>query len=100
MTNNPESEVSEAQIAVHWREEDYYQPPQQFVAQANAADLHLRAILGDKFPECFADMISSPGMKDGTTLDIDSSGGGSLVANNASYNCVDGTRRRGRTRPR
>ncbi len=33
-----ESQVSEAQIAVHWREEDYIQPPPQFVAQANAGD--------------------------------------------------------------
>ena len=31
-----ESEVSEAQIAVHWREEAYYEPPPSFVAQANA----------------------------------------------------------------
>ena len=31
MTESPETEVSESQIAVHWREEDYYQPPPQFV---------------------------------------------------------------------
>ena len=31
-----EASVSEAQIAVHWREEEYYQPPATFVAQANA----------------------------------------------------------------
>ena len=30
--------VSEAQIAVHWREEEYYPPPEAFVAQANASD--------------------------------------------------------------
>ena len=29
--------VSEAQIAVHWREEEYYPPPEAFVAQANAS---------------------------------------------------------------
>ena len=32
------AQVSEAQIAVHWREEEYYQPPPEFVEQANAAD--------------------------------------------------------------
>jgi len=26
-----EAEVSEAQIAVHWREEEYYQPPARFI---------------------------------------------------------------------
>lgn len=29
------SEVSEAQIAVHWKEEDYYDPSEKFKAQAN-----------------------------------------------------------------
>jgi len=33
-----EPEVSEAQIAVHWREEEYIQPPPRFVGQANAHD--------------------------------------------------------------
>ena len=33
-----EAQVSEAQIAVHWREEQYYPPPPSFVAQANAHD--------------------------------------------------------------
>ena len=30
--------TSEAQIAVHWREEEYYPPPPSFVAQANGDD--------------------------------------------------------------
>ena len=46
-----EAKVSEAQIAVHWREEEYYPPPPKFVEQANAND---RAIFEwfteDKFP--------------------------------------------------
>ena len=29
-------EVSEAQIAAHWREEDYYRPPAAFIGQANS----------------------------------------------------------------
>src|SRR5512140_3591473 len=33
-----EAATSEAQIAVHWREEEVYPPPPSFVAQANAAD--------------------------------------------------------------
>ena len=33
-----EAELSEAQIAVHWREEEYYPPPEDFVKQANASD--------------------------------------------------------------
>ena len=30
--------LSEAQIAVHWREEEYFPPPETFKAQANAND--------------------------------------------------------------
>ncbi len=33
-----EAGLSEAQIAVHWREEEYYPPPKSFVEQANAND--------------------------------------------------------------
>ena len=32
------TEVSEAQIAVHWKEEEYYQPSERFKAQANVRD--------------------------------------------------------------
>ena len=35
-------DVSEAQIAVHWREEKYFYPPTGFVGQANAADPSIR----------------------------------------------------------
>ena len=31
-------ELSEAQIAVHWREEEYFYPPAKFIGQANASD--------------------------------------------------------------
>ena len=58
----PEAKVSEAQIAVHWREEERYPPPPKFVEQANAND---RAIFErfteDKFPGCFkeyADLLT------------------------------------------
>jgi acetyl-CoA synthetase len=98
MTESPDSEVdevSEAQIAVHWREEEYYEPPAAFVAQANANDPAIfDRFTEDKFPECFkeyADLLSwdEPWH---TTLDTSNPPfwkwftGGKL---NACYNCVD-----------
>jgi len=55
-------EVSEAEIAVHWQEEEYFQPPAQFIAQANMTDagIYKRFSL-EHFPECFkeyADLLS------------------------------------------
>ncbi len=38
MTEGPGPKVSESQIAVHWREEEYLYPPQKFIDQANAKD--------------------------------------------------------------
>jgi acetyl-CoA synthetase len=96
MTENPETpEVSESQIAVHWREEEYYPPPPKFVAQANANDpAILDRFTEDKFPDCFteyADMLHWDKRWD-TVLDTSNApfwkwfGGGRL---NACYNCVD-----------
>jgi acetyl-CoA synthetase len=95
MTESQEAQVSEAQIAVHWREEDYYQPPESFAAQANANDpAILERFSEDKFPDCFtayADMLSWDKKWD-TVLDTSNAPfwkwfvGGRL---NASYNCVD-----------
>jgi len=95
MTESQEEQVSEAQIAVHWREEDYYQPPESFAAQANANDpAILERFAEDKFPDCFtayADMLSWDKKWD-TVLDTSNAPfwkwfvGGRL---NASYNCVD-----------
>ncbi len=47
-------EVSEAQIAVHWQEEEYFYPSAQFISQANMtdADIYERFNL-ENFPECF-----------------------------------------------
>jgi acetyl-CoA synthetase len=90
-----ETEVSEAQIAVHWREEEYIQPPPAFIAQANANDpAILERFSEDKFPDCFveyADMLTWD-ERWHTTLDTSNPPfwkwfvGGKL---NASYNCVD-----------
>jgi acetyl-CoA synthetase len=89
------AQVSEAQIAVHWREEEYYYPPAKFIAQANAADPSLRERFSEKrFPECFkayADLLTWDTYWH-TTLDTSHPPfwkwfvGGRL---NASYNCVD-----------
>ncbi len=93
--NDETSESSEALIAVHWREESYYQPPATFVEQANASDPAIfEQFSEDKFPECFrayADLLDwyKPWH---TTLDTSNAPfwkwfvGGEL---NASYNCVD-----------
>jgi acetyl-CoA synthetase len=46
--------ASEAEIAVHWREEDYYPPPDDFVKQANANDPGiLRRFAPEQFPDCY-----------------------------------------------
>ena len=49
-------EPSEAQIAVHWREEEYIEPPTAFVEQANAPDASiLERFAEDRFPGCFTE---------------------------------------------
>jgi acetyl-CoA synthetase len=88
-------ETTEAQIAVHWREEEYYYPSSKFIGQANLTDPEvLRRFSEDNFPECFreyADMLSWDQYWH-TTLDTNDPPfwkwfvGGKL---NASYNCVD-----------
>ena len=88
-------ETSEAQIAVHWREEEYYYPSSKFIGQANLTDPDvLNRFSEEKFPECFreyADLLSWEEYWH-TTLDTNDPPfwkwfvGGKL---NASYNCVD-----------
>ena len=54
MAIEQEQQVSEAQIAVHWREEEYYYPPARFIGQANANDpAILDRFREENFPECF-----------------------------------------------
>ena len=89
------AQVSEAQIAVHWREEGYYYPPAKFIGQANAADPAIFERFSEEhFPECFkeyADLLTWDHYWH-TTLDTSNPPfwkwfvGGRL---NASYNCVD-----------
>src|SRR6266511_3379569 len=88
-------ELTEAQIAVHWKEEEYYPPSAKFIAQANGADpSRLERFAEANFPECFreyADLLTWDRYWH-TTLDTGNAPfwkwwvGGKL---NASYNCVD-----------
>ena len=48
------SKLTEAQIAVHWKEEGYFYPSKKFKAQANLADPAFVKKFSEKhFPECF-----------------------------------------------
>ncbi|HEY1522520.1 MAG TPA: acetate--CoA ligase [Solirubrobacteraceae bacterium] len=90
-----EEEYSENQIAVHWREEEYYQPPERFKEQANANDDSLlERFSSEHFPECFeeyAELLTWDTKWD-TLLDTSKPPffkwfvGGKL---NACVNCVD-----------
>ena len=92
---NDKTDVSEAQIAAHWKEEEFIFPTTGFVGQANMADPNVFERFGeDNYPECFreyADLLSWDQYWH-TTLDSSNPPffnwfvGGKL---NASYNCVD-----------
>ena len=87
--------ASEAEIAVHWKEEGLVHPSPEFIAQANMTDpgIYDRFSL-DNFPECFkeyADLLSWDKYWE-TTLDTSDAPCwkwfvGGLI--NACYNCVD-----------
>src|SRR6201989_3599889 len=48
--------LSEAQIAVHWREEEYFPPPPAFKEQANAGDeAILERFTEERFPDSFVE---------------------------------------------
>jgi acetyl-CoA synthetase len=90
-----EVSVSEAQIAVHWREEESYPPPEAFVAQANANDPSiLERFSEEHFPECFTEYAEMLTWDRKWDMILDTSNppfwkwfvGGRL---NASVNCVD-----------
>ena len=87
--------VSESQIAVHWREEEYFRPLPKFIGQANASDPSIFERFNEEhFPECFkeyADLLTWDHYWH-TMLDTSNPPfwkwfvGGRL---NACYNCVD-----------
>jgi acetyl-CoA synthetase len=88
-------ETSEAQIAVHWGEEDLYHPSAKFIAQANMTDesVYDRFSL-DNFPNCFKEYADLLDWYEYWHTILDTSDapcwkwfvGGKI---NASYNCVD-----------
>lgn len=90
-----ETELTEAEIAVHWKEEEYYTPSPKFIGQANLTDPSINERFSmENFPECFkeyADLLTWDRYWH-TTLDFAKPPfwkwfvGGKL---NVSYNCID-----------
>ncbi len=95
MTEKDITHVSEAQIAVHWQEEDYFYPSMQFIAQANMTDPAIYEKFSlDNFPNCYkayADLLEWDEYWH-TILDTSDAPcwkwfvGGRI---NASHNCID-----------
>jgi len=90
-----DTEVSEAQIAVHWQEEGYFSPPKEFIAQANLADKSVfKRFSLDKFPGYYKEFAALLDWYKKWDQLFDASNppfwrwfvGGKI---NASYNCVD-----------
>src|SRR5699024_5002878 len=90
-----EQETSAAQLEVHWREEEYFSPPQSFVDQANLTDASIFERFSlDNFPDYFteyADLLSWYKRWDQVLDDSKPPFyrwfvGGRI---NACYNCVD-----------
>jgi acetyl-CoA synthetase len=90
-----ESRLSEAEIAVHWKEEALYYPSPRFIGQANLTDPAVGERFAEKnFPECFREYAELLSWDKYWTTTLDTSKapfwkwfvGGKL---NVSYNCVD-----------
>jgi len=88
-------ELTEAQIAVHWKEEEYFYPTKEFKAQANLTDSSFIKKFSEKnFPKCFDAYANLLDWDRQWTKTLDTTNppfwkwfvGGKL---NASYNCVD-----------
>ncbi|WDP86653.1 MAG: acetate--CoA ligase [Desulfobacter sp.] len=88
-------ETTEAQIAVHWKEEEYYYPSSKFIGQANLTDPDIFERFSlDNFPDYFteyAELLTWYKYWD-EVLDASDAPcykwfkGGKI---NASYNCID-----------
>ncbi|MCH8169766.1 MAG: AMP-binding protein, partial [Bacteroidetes bacterium] len=90
-----ENELTEAQIAVHWKEEEYYEPTKSFLEQAIVKDESImERFKEENFPECFIEYAEMLDWYKKWDTVLDSSNppffkwftGGKL---NASYNCID-----------
>jgi acetyl-CoA synthetase len=88
-------ETSEAEIAVHWGEEEFYHPSTKFIAQANLTDSGIFERFSlDNFPNCFKEYADLLDWYEYWDEILDTSDapcwkwfkGGKI---NASYNCVD-----------
>jgi acetyl-CoA synthetase len=88
-------ETTEAQIAVHWKEEDYYYPSPKFIGQANLTDpaIYDRFSL-ENFPDYYTDFAEMLTWYKYWDEVLDTSDApcfkwfkGGLI--NASYNCID-----------
>jgi len=88
-------ETSEAQIAVHWQEEEYYYPSSQFIAQANLTDESVfERFRLENFPNCYKEYADMLDWYEYWHTILDTSDapcwkwfvGGKI---NACYNCVD-----------
>jgi len=95
MKTGKDERVSEAEIAVHWQEEEYFEPPVAFVKQANVADPAIyERFAPERFPACFAEYAELLDWYRRWDTVLDASRppfwrwfvGGRL---NASYNCID-----------
>jgi len=88
-------ETTEAQIAVHWKEESYYYPSTKFIAQANLTDEDVfKRFSLENFPDCFTEFAELLTWYKYWDEVLDSSDApcfkwfkGGLL--NASYNCID-----------
>ncbi|TMI20198.1 MAG: acetate--CoA ligase, partial [Betaproteobacteria bacterium] len=90
-----DTEVSEAQIAVHWQEENYFSAPKDFTAQANLTDKGVfKRFALEKFPGYYKEFAELLDWYKKWDKIFDGSKppfwrwfvGGKI---NASYNCVD-----------
>jgi acetyl-CoA synthetase len=95
MASQNQGETTEAQLAVHWKEEALIQPSPSFIAQANMADPGIFERFSEKnFPECYREYANLLDWYKPWTTTLDTSTppfwkwfvGGEL---NACYNCVD-----------
>ncbi|MBJ6727630.1 acetate--CoA ligase [Geomesophilobacter sediminis] len=95
MRTQKERGVSEAEIAVHWQEEEYYHPSESFIRQANEKDRSIyRRFEMARFPGCFAEYAELLDWYRHWDRVLDTSdppfwrwfAGGKL---NVSHNCVD-----------
>jgi acetyl-CoA synthetase len=95
MANKEVTETSEYEIAVHWKDEGYYQPSTKFIAQANMTDETVYDRFGlDKVPNCFKEYADLLDWYEYWHTILDTSDapcwkwfvGGKI---NASYNCID-----------